>query len=61
MPKTRVAYWEQKFEANQHRDTVSVSALEEMGWKVMVIWECEALAKDSGHLRERLMSFLDEK
>ena len=61
MPKTRVTYWQQKFEANQDRDRVSVSALEEMGWKVMVIWECEALAKDSGDLRKRLIHFLNEK
>ena len=61
MPKTRVAYWQQKFEANKNRDAVSVSALEEMGWKVMVIWECEIPTKDSGDLRKRLMNFLDEE
>lgn len=61
MPKTRIAYWRQKFEANQNRDMASVSALEEMGWKVMVIWECEASVRNSGDLLKRLMNFLDEE
>ena len=60
LPKTRASYWRQKLEANRARDVVSVSTLENMGWKVMIVWECEILAKDSSRLFERLVNFLDE-
>lgn len=60
MPKTRRTYWERKLKANQERDIASVSALEGMGWKVMVIWECEARNKSSNNLLKQLTDFLDE-
>lgn len=60
MPKTRVDYWKPKLEMNRKRDVASASALEEMGWKVMVVWECEISTEDPSELLERLVSFLDE-
>lgn len=60
VPKTRVAYWKPKLEANRKRDAISVSALEAMGWKVMIIWECEIPAEDPSELLERLVVFLKE-
>ena len=59
IPKTRTDYWKPKLEANRKRDAVSVSALEEMGWKVMIVWECEISPKDPNELLERLVAFLD--
>lgn len=41
-PKTRHEFWNAKFERNKARDAESVRALENMGWKVGVVWECEA-------------------
>lgn len=40
-PKKNVEYWTIKFEKNQERDKESVAQLEQMGWKVHVIWECQ--------------------
>lgn len=60
MPKTRTDYWKSKFEANRKRDAVSMSALEDMGWHVMIVWECETSAENQDELLERLVSFLDE-
>ncbi|WP_409998220.1 very short patch repair endonuclease [Bradyrhizobium sp. SZCCHNR2012] len=40
-PKTRQAYWQAKFSANSDRDERVQRALEELGWRVLVIWECE--------------------
>jgi DNA mismatch endonuclease (patch repair protein) len=42
-PKTRSAFWQAKFDANEARDRRQASELTELGWKVIVIWECEAL------------------
>lgn len=61
MPKTRVAYWKQKFKVNQERDAASISALEEMGWQIMVIWECEISTNTLDSLLNRLEGFLAEK
>ena len=41
MPKTRVEYWNEKFERNIRNDALHKQQLEELGWKVIVLWECE--------------------
>lgn len=40
-PKTHSDYWEEKFKRNVERDERKVRELEELGWQVYVIWECE--------------------
>jgi DNA mismatch endonuclease (patch repair protein) len=41
-PKTRTAYWDGKFAANLVRDRTTAAALIAQGWRIEVIWECEA-------------------
>ncbi len=57
VPKTRVNYWKQKFEANRERDAEAVSALARIGWEAIVIWECETNHPEI--LLPRLRLFLD--
>jgi DNA mismatch endonuclease (patch repair protein) len=40
-PKTNVEFWTGKFMNNVIRDKKAKRDLEEMGWRVAVIWECE--------------------
>ena len=40
-PATRAEFWQQKFAANVARDARAVRALDELGWRVMTVWECE--------------------
>ena len=40
-PKSRVAYWQEKFERNVERDRQAMANLAALGWKIAVIWECE--------------------
>ena len=40
-PKSRVAFWSEKFAANVARDARQQAALKALGWRVLVIWECE--------------------
>jgi len=42
MPRTRQEYWSAKFCRNFERDVATVAALTALGWRVEVIWECEA-------------------
>ncbi len=41
VPKSRQAYWQLKFDTNKIRDQQNLLKLEDLGWTVLVIWECE--------------------
>ncbi|NNJ14574.1 DNA mismatch endonuclease Vsr [Pseudomonas putida CSV86] len=41
VPKTNADFWEKKFGSNVERDMRNKAALEEAGWSVLIIWECE--------------------
>lgn len=56
LPKTRTEFWEKKFEQNVARDKKDIETLHSLGWKVMVVWECEL--KNLVVLEKRLRSFL---
>lgn len=40
-PSSNKKYWLEKFQKNKARDLRVVNELEEKGWRVIVIWECE--------------------
>ena len=42
IPKSRVEWWTAKFARNKERDVDARFLLEASGWRVFVIWECEA-------------------
>ncbi|MBY5473593.1 DNA mismatch endonuclease Vsr [Rhizobium leguminosarum] len=46
MPKTRTEFWKKKLSANVERDVRVVRELAALGWKVVVIWECEVASLD---------------
>ena len=56
MPSTRVDFWLKKFTANEARDVWVREELRSRGWRVEVIWECEAL--NSALLSSRLKAIL---
>ena len=58
MPKTRTSFWEEKFDRNVVRDRANLTNLGGLGWKVMVVWECETT--DVETLAFRLVGFLDQ-
>jgi len=57
LPKTNAAFWAKKLADNLARDARNRSALENIGWKVLVVWECEL--KNEETLTNLLCSFLD--
>lgn len=44
LPKSNRWYWKTKFRLNRERDERKVRELENHGWRVLVIWECEVRA-----------------
>lgn len=41
MPVTNADFWRKKIERNRQRDREEQRRLAEMGWHVIVVWECE--------------------
>lgn len=58
-PKANAAYWRAKIDRNRARDGRNLESLQALGWRAMVVWECEL--KDEAALRARLAAFLDDQ
>lgn len=41
LPKTRSEFWLTKLTGNAERDKRNATALKNLGWKVLTVWECE--------------------
>lgn len=41
LPKSNIEFWKKKFVLNSARDIAKKHALEALGWKVWVVWECD--------------------
>ena len=41
LPKTNVAFWQQKIERNRSRDREVQRKLASMGWHCIMVWECQ--------------------
>lgn len=59
MPKSRIEFWEKKFESNQKRDCVVQDQLQEKGIKRLVVWECSIKhMKKDDEFRERMLEYV---
>jgi DNA mismatch endonuclease (patch repair protein) len=54
--KSRLEYWGPKLAANRDRDATQVHKIEELGWSVLTLWQCEL--KDSEAVKAAVLSFL---
>ena len=54
VPKSNVEFWSAKLLRNHERDVRQHAELEAMGWKVIVVWECELAKKVREKRLERL-------
>jgi DNA mismatch endonuclease, patch repair protein len=48
-PKSNVDFWEKKFKGNVARDERVRRELEQLGWRVVTLWECETAEEDGLH------------
>src|SRR5579871_6638165 len=44
LPKTRTDWWRRKIDRNMEKDLINKELLEEAGWRVFYVWQCD-LAK----------------
>lgn len=55
-PKSNEAFWQAKFGRNVERDARKKRELQALGWRVLVVWQCETT--DAEALAARLQDFL---
>ena len=56
MPKTRLEFWKPKLYENRRRDIANLRRLRKLGWKALIVWECEIC--DARLLVQALSAFL---
>jgi len=56
-PRSNFAYWDAKLLRNQRRDAANRRALRRIGWKALVLWECQL--GNLRRLRSRIERFLE--
>ena len=56
-PKTRAKFWKEKREGNVRRDRRNARALRKLGWRVLVVWECQL--KNAERVKSRIENFLE--
>ncbi|MDE2363733.1 MAG: DNA mismatch endonuclease Vsr [Hyphomicrobiales bacterium] len=53
IPKTNTTYWRAKIDRNRARDARNLEALRRLGWRALVLWECELRDEEAASLRLR--------
>jgi DNA mismatch endonuclease (patch repair protein) len=57
-PKENADYWNKKLDRTLERDKENMKKLEQLGYKVLVIWECETKKEKTDTLKEKIYEFL---
>ncbi len=58
-PKSKLDYWKPKLEGNATRDKLVRVRLQKLGWRQLVVWECEI--RDCERLINKIKKFLGTK
>lgn len=59
MPKTRIDFWTTKLAKNHVNDVLHQARLEQLGWRVYVLWECE-LNRNLEETMNRAKKFIEK-
>jgi DNA mismatch endonuclease (patch repair protein) len=60
LPKSNREYWELKFRLNKERDKRKLRELKGIGWRALVVWECE-IREDVAACVERIQSAISSR
>ncbi len=58
-PATRAEFWQKKFDKNVANDRKRKEELESLGWRVVIVWECE-VNKHFDETMERVVKTIRE-
>lgn len=53
-PKTNSEFWKAKFARTVERDSENIRSLRKLGWKTLVVWECDTRKSSAAVLRKVL-------
>ena len=59
-PRTNTDFWKRKFERNKERDTRVRNELRSLGWRTMVVWECQLKPAKAEETMAAVSHLLDE-
>lgn len=59
IPATNSPFWVAKLQANRERDSEVLMKISELGWKALVLWECQLSRKNLPMLRRKIRQFLE--
>lgn len=59
-PKNNAEFWRQKIETNISRDQRKEAQLRDLGWNVLIVWECELRSAKKQATLERLENKLKQ-
>ena len=54
-PKSRLEFWERKFDNNVARDKTVTRTLQKSGWKIVRIWECQLQRRNWPRIARRIV------
>ena len=60
IPTTNREFWVNKIRRNQERDRENYRMLQENGWQVIVVWECQLTPKKLEHTMREVALLLEE-
>ena len=59
-PKNNEDFWRNKIEGNVSRDKLTTEKLQELGWNVVIVWECELKKANRQQTLEHLVLNLQQ-
>lgn len=60
-PKSNVAFWVAKITGNRTRDAKHRRTLRKLGWRSLVMWECDTRRQELAPLERRIIRFLEDE
>lgn len=61
IPKTRTEWWLDKISRNKELDSKHTTGLKDMGWEVMIVFECELKKNKIESTFEKILHLLEDK
>lgn len=58
MPSTRPDFWKNKLQGNVVRDRERIEELKNLGWRVLVVWECQLSGNQFAYTVENCRDWL---
>ena len=56
LPRSNYEFWKAKIEYNVSRENKNIATLQELGWRVLIVWTCEIRKKE---FKERFKEKID--